>query len=98
MPLDKDLPAGPTKKARHQFDEGVLTDDLSYDDIVCASEELKVAIQTIAHTYDLEAPQLRAALKLALEGIKPGERLFAAIDGTLHKADGTLHKALKEIQ
>ena len=69
-------------KLRKHLPEEVLTDDIAYDDIVCASGELSLHLQHLADTYSLTGQQLIATIKVALEDVAPDERLYAAIDGS----------------
>lgn len=69
------------EKIRQMMPAKVLTDDIAYDDIECASEEIRDALQGIVDTYNLTDDQLLVAVKLGLNQVVPDERLYAAIDG-----------------
>ncbi len=78
-------------KLRKHLPEGVLTDDIAYDDIICASSELTGHLQRLTDNYNLSGQQLLAVIKVALEEVVPDERLFAAIDGTAAETQSDLH-------
>lgn len=71
-----------SSKLRKHLPDNVLTDDIAYDDIICASGELTKHLQHLVDTYNLTGQQLVATIQVALEGVAPDERLYAAIDGS----------------
>ncbi|MDL4860747.1 hypothetical protein NPJ88_000220 [Halomonas elongata] len=75
-------------KLRKHLPEGVLTDDIAYDDIICASSELTGHLQRLADNYNLSGQQLLAVIKVALEEVLPDERLYAAINSTAVETEG----------
>lgn len=78
-------------KLRKHLPNDVLTDDIAYDDIICASSELTGHLQRLADNYNLSGQQLLAVIKVALEEVVPDERLHAAIDSTAVEAEDIRH-------
>ena len=70
-----------------QIPENALTDDLSKDDVVCASAELVGSLQSVIDSYELTEPQLLAAVSLGIDKVRPSDRLFSAIEGESSEVD-----------